>query len=115
MPWTLLHAAPCQEPSSYSLEAPFPDPPNYNPASPSLPLKLQRKPFGYTASCMTLSKTLSWYNLPSFLSHLCLSPAPSPSPSDSIQPHLPAFHCLHSNSEVYSCNYAMSALGLASD
>ena len=38
-----------QEPSSYSLEAPFPDPPNYNPASPSLPPKLRRKPFGYAA------------------------------------------------------------------
>src|SRR5260370_14578613 len=58
---------------------------------------------------------VSWYDLPSFLSHLCLCPTPSPSPSDSIQPHPPAFHCLHSNSEVYSCNYAMSALGLALD
>src|SRR5258708_40379683 len=58
---------------------------------------------------------MSWYNLPSFLSHLCLSPTPSPSPSNSIQPHPPAFCHLHSNSEVYSCNYATSALGLASD
>src|SRR5260221_5223804 len=46
---------------------------------------------------------------------LCLCPAPSPSPSESIQPHPPAFHCLHSNSEVYLCNYAMSMLGLALD
>ena len=46
-----------QEPSSYSLEAPFPGPPNYNPASPGLPPKLRRKPFGYAASSMTLSKT----------------------------------------------------------
>src|SRR6266446_7190115 len=58
---------------------------------------------------------LSWYDLPSFLSCLCLSPAPSLSPSDPIQPCLPAFCCLCSNSEVYLCNYAMSALGLASD
>src|SRR5258708_28718436 len=58
---------------------------------------------------------MSWYDLPSFLSHLCLPPTPSPSPSDSIRPHLPAFHHLRSNSAVYSCNYAMSALGLASD
>src|SRR5258708_38215663 len=58
---------------------------------------------------------LSWYDLPSFLSRLCLSPAPSPSPSDSIRPHPPAFCHLHSNSKVYSCNYAMSALRLASD
>src|SRR5260221_6782006 len=46
---------------------------------------------------------------------LCLCPAPSPSPSDPIQPHPPAFCHLHSNSEAYSCNYAMSALGLALD
>src|SRR5258707_13099248 len=53
---------------------------------------------------------------------LCLCPAPSLSPSESIRPHLPAFcshppaFChLHSNSKVYSCNYATSALGLASD
>src|SRR5258708_5815332 len=58
---------------------------------------------------------VSWYDLPSFLSCLCLSPAPSLSPSNSIQPHLPAFCCLCSNSEVYSCNYAMSVLGLALD
>src|SRR5260221_4700339 len=58
---------------------------------------------------------LSWYDLLSFLSHLCLSPAPSPSPSDSICPCLPAFCRLRSNSEVYLCNYAMSMLGLASD
>src|SRR5258707_1203313 len=58
---------------------------------------------------------LSWYNLLSFLSHLCLSPAPSPSPSDSICPHPPASRCLRSNSEVYLCNYATSALRLASD
>src|SRR5260221_7114312 len=58
---------------------------------------------------------VSWYDLLSFLSHLCLSPAPSLSPSDSIRPHLPAFHCLCSNSEVYLCNYAMSTLGLALD
>ena len=58
---------------------------------------------------------VSWYNLPSFLSCLCLSPAPSPSPSDPIQPCPPAFCCLRSNSEVYSCNYATSMLGLASD
>src|SRR5258708_7122023 len=71
---------------------------------------------------MTSLHVMSWYNLPSFLSHLCLCPAPSPSPSNSIQPHLPAFRlCLPasrhlcSNSEVYSCNYAMSALRLASD
>src|SRR5260221_2356621 len=58
---------------------------------------------------------LSWYDLPSFLSCLCLSPAPSPSPSDSIQPCPPALRCLRSNSEVYSCNYAMSMLRLALD
>src|SRR5258707_13588867 len=64
--------------------------------------------------------TLSWYTLPSFLSRLCLCPAPSLSPSNSIQPHLtafclhlPAFHCLCSNSKVYLCNCAMSALRLA--
>src|SRR5260221_11798319 len=53
---------------------------------------------------------MSWYNLLSFLSHLCLSPTPSPSPSNSICPHPPAFRHLCSNSEVYSCNYAMSAV-----
>src|SRR5258708_15647548 len=63
---------------------------------------------------------VSWVHIvmvcpPSFLSHLCLSPAPSPSPSDSIQPRPPAFHHLCSNSAVYSCNYATSVLRLASD
>ena len=62
-----------------------------------------------------IQKSLSWYDLPSFLSCLCLCPAPSLSPSDSIRPHLPAFHRLRSNSEVYSCNYATSVLGLALD
>ena len=62
-----------------------------------------------------LELLVSWYDLLSFLSHLCLSPAPSPSPSNSIHPRLPAFCCLCSNSKVYSCNYAMSTLGLASD
>src|SRR5258708_8065196 len=56
------------------------------------------------------------HGMTSFLSfsHLCLSPAPSPSPSNSIRPHPPAFCCLHSNSEVYSCNYATSTLELSS-
>src|SRR5258708_30402774 len=54
--------------------------------------------------------SMSWYDLLSFLSRLSLSPAPSPSPSNSICPRLPAFCRLRSNSEVYSCNYAMSAL-----
>src|SRR5258708_1250454 len=60
-------------------------------------------------------RVVSWYNLPSFLSCLCLFPTPSPSPSTPIQPHLPAFHHLHSNSEVYLCNYTASMLRLASD
>src|SRR5258708_38730219 len=63
----------------------------------------------------TAPPLMSWYDLPSFLSHLCLSPTPSPSPSNSIRPHLPAFCHLCSNSEAYSCNYAMSVLRLALD
>src|SRR5258708_34182360 len=52
---------------------------------------------------------------PSFLSHLCLCPAPSLSPSNSIRPRLPAFCHLCSNSKVYLCNYATSVLRLALD
>ena len=46
---------------------------------------------------------------------LCLYPTPSPSPSNSIWPHLPAFRRLCSNSKVYSCNRATSALRPALD
>src|SRR5260221_3127609 len=69
----------------------------------------------FISKCTCSATTLSWYDLPSFLSHLCLSPTPSPSPSDSIQPCPPAFHHLCSNSKVYSCNYATSMLRLALD
>ncbi len=68
---------------------------------------------GFDTLLVVVDHVMVWP--PSFLSHLCLCPAPSPSPSDSIRPHPPAFCHLHSNSEVYSCNYATSALRLASD